>query len=272
MSSNGKAVAIIQSNYIPWKGYFDVIDRVDEFIFLDDVQYTTRDWRNRNRIKTRDGVKWLTIPVEHGSSRRTIAETVIGDDGWAERHWKSIVHAYAAAPHFASFKEPFEQLYLTPRESRLSAVNRRFVSTICTGLGIGTPLRQSSDYRASGTGSERILTLCQAAGATRYVSGPAARAYLDEGAFRSAGIDVAWMDYSGYLEYPQLHPPFEHEVSVLDLIFNTGPRRRVTSGGRRGARLRLCGRHRDPDGLRAGGLQVDSRRRRPVPRRERATG
>jgi hypothetical protein len=217
-------VAIIQSSYIPWKGYFDVIGLADEFILLDDVQYTRRDWRNRNRIKTAGGSRWLTIPVAHEGprARQRIADTRVSDSRWATRHWSALTHWYASAPHFRDYRDRFEALYLSSDETRLSEINRGFILAICDVLGIDTPIRRSTDYEAPGSRSERLVNLCRAAGATRYLSGPAARAYLDESLFAEAGIELCWMDYSGYPEYPQLYPPFDHAVTVLDLIFNTG--------------------------------------------------
>jgi hypothetical protein len=218
-----KAVAIVQSCYIPWKGYFDLINLVDEFILYDDRQYTRRDWRNRNRIKTPQGTQWLTIPVEvKGRYEQRIDETVISDAEWNVGHWKTLQHNYAAAPHFDDYAEPLSSLYAGMNEPHLSAVNRAFLDTICKLLGIETRLSWSTDYEAEGTKTDRLVSLCKAAGATAYLSGPNAKEYMDESLFDEASIELEYMDYSGYREYPQLHPPFEHEVTVLDLLFNTG--------------------------------------------------
>src|SRR5215204_4466106 len=112
-----KKVAIVQSNYIPWKGYFDLINLVDEFILFDDMQYTRRDWRNRNIIKTSAGPKWLTIPVAvKGNYFQSIQDTTISDPRWARKHWESIVHSYAKAKSFAMYRDVFEALYLTCEE------------------------------------------------------------------------------------------------------------------------------------------------------------
>jgi len=218
-----KTVAIVQSCYIPWKGYFDLINLVDEFILYDDRQYTRRDWRNRNRIKTPQGTQWLTIPVEvKGRYEQRIDETLISDPDWADRHWKTLQHNYSAAPHFDDYAEPLSSLYAGLDERRLSAVNRAFLDTICGLLGIRTSLSWSTDYAGQGTKTARLVSLCQASDATTYLSGPRAKEYMDESLFAAAGIELEYMDYSGYPEYPQLHPPFEHEVTVLDLLFNTG--------------------------------------------------
>jgi hypothetical protein len=218
-----KTVAILQSNYIPWKGYFDLMSSVDELILYDDVQYTRRDWRNRNRLKSPAGVRWLTIPVQvKGHYHQRIDETVVSDPTWAARHWSTLVGWYGRAPFFQRYRPVVEELYLQSDERRLSRINRRFLEVLRDLLGISTPLSWSSDYPASGRKSERLLAICQAAGAGRYVSGPAAHAYLDVHSFHAVGIDVGWMSYEGYPEYPQPYPPFDHHVSVLDLLFNVG--------------------------------------------------
>jgi hypothetical protein len=219
-----KSVAVVQSNYIPWKGYFDLINSVDEFILYDDRQYTRRDWRNRNRIKTAQGVTWLSIPVKvKGKYTQRIDETEIADPTWAEHHWRTLAHAYAAAPQFHEYEEALEALYRDCDEVLLSKINRRFLEAICGLLGIRTALSWSTDYSVTGAKTERIVQLCRATGATTYLSGPSARAYLDESLFDRAGIALEYMDYSGYSEYAQLYPPFEHTVSVLDVLVHTGP-------------------------------------------------
>jgi hypothetical protein len=223
-SGVGKKVAIVQSCYIPWKGYFDLINLVDEFILYDDRQYTRRDWRNRNRIKTPQGSQWLTIPVEvKGRYEQRIDETRISDPGWADQHWKTLRHNYASAPFFDDYRNRLESLYRSAGDPRLSAVNRLFLDELCGILGIRTSLSWSTDYEAVGAKTERLVSLCVAAGATTYLSGPSARDYMDETLFEDAGLALEYMDYSGYPEYSQLHPPFDHAVTVLDLILNTGP-------------------------------------------------
>ena len=221
---SGKRVAIIQSNYIPWKGYFDIINMVDEFILYDDRQYTKRDWRNRNLIKTAHGLRWLTIPVKvKGRFEQRIDETLIDDASWRDQHWRTIAQEYAGAPHFKEHRDAFGDLYAGATFERLSDVNRHFIEGACAILGITTRLAWSTDYEARGDRTERLVSLCQASGATEYLSGPAARSYIDEALFRDAGVALTYMDYAGYPEYPQLHGGFEHGVSILDLIFNAGP-------------------------------------------------
>jgi hypothetical protein len=223
-------LAIVQSNYIPWKGYFDLIAAVDEFILLDDVQYTSRDWRNRNLIKTPQGPRWLSVPVRHQRHSRILDVTVATDQGdWARKHLGAIEHAYAAAPLFRGQQAWLASTYAAAAEtSQLSAVNRIFIEAVCRRLGIATRLSWSADYLSLAAlddlgATQRLVALCRAAGASFYLSGPAAKSYLDVASFEAAGIEVAWMDYAEYREYPQLHGPFDHAVSVLDLLLMTGP-------------------------------------------------
>jgi hypothetical protein len=219
----GKKVAILQSNYIPWKGYFDLINMVEEFILFDDMQYTRRDWRNRNIIKTKDGPKWLTIPVEvKGKYFQKINETRIADPGWGKSHWGSISNNYSKARYFNDYKGIFENIYHAP-DPMLSVVNHTFIKAICRILGIKTKISWSMDYTMVEGKTERLVGLCKQAGATEYISGPAARDYIDPSLFSSSGIKLSFIDYSNYPEYTQLFPPFEHGVSVIDLIFNEGP-------------------------------------------------
>lgn len=218
-----KRVAILQSNYIPWKGYFDIIGSVDEFVLYDDMQYTKNDWRNRNKIKTQNGLQWLSIPVRQESLHQKINETKITDPKWNVNHWKSIAQSYAKAPCYKVYKDELESLYnAAARFEYISDINRHFIDAICSMLGIRTKIRDSREFVLAEGKSERLLALCQELGATTYLSGPAAKDYLDESIFVEAGIAVEWMDYSGYEEYHQLFPPFEHGVSVIDLILNEG--------------------------------------------------
>ncbi len=218
-----RKAAIVQSNYIPWKGYFDLIRQVDEFILYDDVQYTRRDWRNRNLIKAAHGLHWLTIPVDvKGKYYQPIRETQIADPGWAERHWKTIVHNYGRAAHFEDYRRQLEALYLGCSEPFLSLVNYRFLTALCGLLGIRTRISWSSDYRLVPGKTERLVDLCRQVGADEYVSGPSARCYIVPELFAEAGVRLTWMEYNGYPEYPQLHGPFEHGVSVMDLLLNCG--------------------------------------------------
>lgn len=218
-----KRVAIVQSNYIPWKGYFDMIASVDEFILYDDMQYTRRDWRNRNQIKTPQGLQWLTVPVVvKGKYHQIIRETAIDGHDWAESHWKALSLNYRRAPCFQEIAVWLEPLYREPLPADLSTLNRRLLSAVCSFLGIDTVIRNSWDYCLIDGKSERLADLCVQAGANVYVSGPAARGYLDHVAFTARDLTIEWFDYTGYPEYPQQWGAFSHGVTVLDLLFNCG--------------------------------------------------
>lgn len=223
---DAKTVAIVQSSYIPWKGYFDLMHRADELVLLDTVQFTRRDWRSRNRIKTAQGLVWLTIPVQvKGRYEQTVEQTRVAGGDWARKHWQTLRHSYARAACFAAYAEQVEDWYRRAADlESLSAINHLFLTGIAGVLGIETPLTWSRDYPDDPDPTGRLLAICRAAGATRYLSGPTAQGYLDERLFERAGVQVEYMDYGGYPVYPQLHGDFVHEVTVLDLLFHEGPR------------------------------------------------
>lgn len=219
-----KKVAILQSNYIPWKGYFDLIAAVDEFIIYDDVQYTRRDWRNRNKIKTSQGLQWLTVPVKvRDKYHQTIRDTEVNGTHWQIKHWKTLQTNYGRSAHFKSLGPKLEDLYTNSYYTYLSMLNRRLIEWVCQQLGISTNITDCSEYRLIEGKTHRLVYLCQQAGATEYISGPSAKAYLDQQVFFKAGIDINFIDYSGYPSYPQLWGDFHHEVTILDLLFNCGP-------------------------------------------------
>ena len=220
-----KAIAIIQSDYIPWKGYFDLIASADEFILYDDVQFTKNDWRNRNKIKTPQGIQWLTIPVKaEGGLHKQIKDTRVANNEWKTKHRNTIQMNYARAPHYRVYASWLDQLYSTAPEQYLSEINRHFLAAICRMLEIQTPLTWVMDYDVQETDRNlRLIELCKKTGANRYFSGPAARDYLDVELFSNNGIEVIFFDYSNYPEYPQLYPPFSHYVSIFDLLLNAGP-------------------------------------------------
>jgi hypothetical protein len=218
-----KKVAILQSNYIPWKGYFEMINMVDEFVLYDCVQYTKNDWRNRNQIKTPNGVAWLTIPCRFESMSQKINETKATDKLWASKHFKSISQNYSKAKHFQEYAPIFEKLYKeVADEELLSVINYKFILAINDILGIKTKISKCEDFNLIEGQTSRLVQICKDAKATLYLSGPSAKDYLDEKLFEDEDIKVEWMDYSGYTEYKQLYPPFVHGVSIIDLIFNEG--------------------------------------------------
>jgi hypothetical protein len=219
-----KRVAVMQSNYIPWKGYFDMIAAVDEFILFDEMQYTRRDWRNRNKIKTAQGLQWLTVPVRsRGKYTQTISETEINGSDWVEKHWKALELSYRRAPHWDSVAAWLRPLYFDVEYLWLSQMNQLFLQRCCDQLSIKTKISRSEEYELAEGKSERLADLCIQAGADEYVSGPAARSYIDEDIFVARNLKLRWFDYDCYPEYPQLWGAFEHGVTILDLFFNCGP-------------------------------------------------
>lgn len=218
-----KSVVILQSNYIPWKGYFDLIHDADLFIFYDDLQYTKSDWRNRNKIKASKGPEWISIPT--GSDlNRLICEVELKDTSWQKKHWKTLLHNYHNCPYFERYQDFFREFYLDRVWSNLSNLNQYLIQHIATEfLGIRTEFQDSRSFNLSGRKQDRLMELAVKAGAERYISGPAAKSYIEPERFEDAGIELVWKDYSGYPEYAQRFPPFEHGVSVLDLLFNAGP-------------------------------------------------
>lgn len=216
-----KKVAISQSNYIPWMGYFDLLGSVDTFVIYDEVQFTRRDWRNRNRIKTPQGPKWLTIPVESkGNYFSKISEIQVSDADWAEKHWRTLEHNYRKAPMFSEVEGWLKGAYETAHLESLSAINQHFLRIVMAKLDISTEVLLSSSFQLPDDRNERLLSICKYLGATDYVSGPAAKNYLVEDWFTSEGVKVNWFQYPTYAEYPQLWGDFEPNLSILDFLFN----------------------------------------------------
>lgn len=216
-------VAILQSCYIPWRGYFDIIGMSDVFVVYDDVQYSKNHWHNRNKIKTANGSHWLTIPVSLPNGLHTTIDKVEAR-AFAGKHWASISQAYARAPCFGQESQWVKDLLSEAgKHHLLSDVNVMLLSEISRKLGITTRFVPSSQLRIEGDQTGRLVDICKHLGARTYLSGPAAKAYLQTDHFSEAGIAVEWMDYAGYPEYPQQHGAFDPAVSIIDLILNTGP-------------------------------------------------
>lgn len=214
---------VLQSNYIPWKGYFDLIHDADLFIFYDDVQYTKNDWRNRNKIKTRNGASWITVPVGIDANR-LICDVTIKDPAWQRKHWNAICHEYSRAPYFTFYRPFFEEVYVGQQWNNLSIMNQTITRRIASELlGITTKFGDSREYQPEGTNLDRLLDLLRKVVTRQYISGPAAMSYIAPERFAQAGIELIWKDYSTYPEYQQAHPPFDHGVTILDLLFNVGP-------------------------------------------------
>jgi hypothetical protein len=223
MAAGERKVVVLQSNYLPWKGYFDLIRHADVFIFYDDVQFTKNDWRNRNKIKTPRGPEWISIPC--GTDlKRTIREVTIKDAAWQKDHWNRITLNYERAPYFDLYKPFFEDFYLNHTWTNLSDLNRHLIREISTDvLKLKTLFGDSSEYAPQGVKMARLIDLLKKAGATEYISGPSAKNYIVADEFLKENIKLTWIDYARYPEYRQQFPPFVHEVSIIDLLFNEGP-------------------------------------------------
>lgn len=217
-------VAIVQSCYLPWKGHFDLIHSVDVFIFLDDVQYTVRDWRSRNKIKRRDGkTAWLTVPVLGGRDQLISQARVDDSQPWRAKHVESLRHAYGKTPFGERYLPAVYEALEDATETSLSRINVRLTKLVAGFLGIGARFHRSDEFVSAGTKDDKLLDLVKAVGGTYYLSGPSARDYIQPEKFERAGVELAYMDYSGYPAYEQGSGDFEHAVTALDLLCWTGP-------------------------------------------------
>ncbi|HZM25353.1 MAG TPA: WbqC family protein [Anaerolineales bacterium] len=214
-------MGIIQSNFLPWRGYFDFIRESDLFIIHDDLQYTKGDWRNRNKIKTSRGVEWITVPVRYHHTRQLIEETSVDySSPWAQKMVNRIRETYGRAPYFELYFSELHDLLMKPAAS-ISDLNLRLIKWVCCHLEIDTPIKMSHEYHPQGAKTERLIGILQQVQATTYLSGPAAQTYLIPQLFEQAGIRLKYKQYN-YPEYEQLYPPFEAAVSVIDLLFMKG--------------------------------------------------
>ena len=224
-----RRVAICQPHYIPWIGYFEMIDRVDTFVFLDDVDFIKREWKNRNRIRKQalaTETKWLSVPIEHADQRETpITRARIAGTEWTRKHLDGFFQVYRDTEHFeASYT--LLRTGLEGEPATLAELNVALIADICRYLGIETELRRSSELDVGGQKTEKLLALCAAAGATHYLANNGSATYLEPERFEAAGIECRYQDY----EHPTYRQAsgatelaFLSHLSVLDLIANHGP-------------------------------------------------
>jgi hypothetical protein len=217
---------ILQPSYIPWRGYFHQIEMADLFVFLDDVQYDKRSWRNRNRIKAANGAIWLTVPVRsRGSITQAIPINQIRIDHsrpWARKHRAALHHGYSKAPFYGRYA-PLLDAYYARRDELLADFDIDLTVSLAGELGVSdTRFVRSSALEVGGAKTERLLAILKEVGAHHYITGPSARSYLDESMLHREGLTVEYMTYD-YPVYEQLHPPFDPNVSILDLLMMTGP-------------------------------------------------
>lgn len=214
-------VAIIQSSYLPWKGYFDIINDCDIFIFYDEVKYSKNGWRNRNRIKLQGEAKWLTVPVIYDCNT-TIAQVKIANNQWQRKHRSTIMHAYNKCAHYGESADLLDSIYRNKEWHSLSELNQETTKLICRRLGIKTEIKCSTAFTKHGGRSQRLIDIIKAVGGTEYISGPKAKSYINENDFKRNNISITWKDYTGYPTYQQSTGLFMHELSIIDLIINTG--------------------------------------------------
>jgi hypothetical protein len=218
-------IAICQPAYLPWLGYFELLDRVDTFILLDSVQFEKQSWQQRNRVKTPTGLQWLTVPVVfRGHFGQRILEVEIRDPEFARKHLRTVELNYRRAPFFDQYYPELAEILTERSMSSLRDLNQHLIEWFCRVLGIAARILRSSDLNAEGKRSELLVSICRLLGADFYVSPLGSAGYLleDMDLFTKAGIQVAFQHYE-HPEYRQLFPPFQSHASVLDLIFNEGP-------------------------------------------------
>lgn len=218
-----RKVAMLQPNYIPWKGVFDIIQRVDVFVFYDDVQYTTRDWRNRNKIKTPQGDQWLTVPVLQDREQLICEAQIDLTKNWQTKHYKAIESAYAKAPYYSDYRFLLEEIYLKQEWKKISELDIFSTQLIAKTLGLQPQWAIASELKKSGSkDGEKIIEICKELDCNQMLNGPSSKAFMDEKKFQDNHIQLSYMEYS-YPEYSQMYPPFSHQVTVLDVLFHCGP-------------------------------------------------
>jgi len=215
-------VTISQPRFLPWMGYMKRIAASELFIYLDNVQYSPRDWENRNKIKTNVGWVWLTVPVKARYGALIPEVTIDNSQSWQEKQWKTIQTCYSRAPFFKAYAQRFEIIYQQPWET-LTNLNLAITEMLCECLGIKGNFVMASDMNVEGRGSELLLSICEAVKATSYISGPLGREYLDTKAFDEAGIEIIYDDYQ-HPVYKQMYGDFQPYMAVIDLLFNYGPK------------------------------------------------
>jgi len=233
-------IAVLQPGYLPWLGFFDQEMSVDIFVLYDDVQYDRRGWRNRNRLKTPDGPKWLSVPViQKGKYDQLICDVLIDNDRpWRKKHLGTIETFYKKAPYFDTLYPQFEEI-LHQNHEHLSCLDIDIIKWMNLNAGIETPIKLSSELGVDGVKSERLLGICKSLNADEYYSGAAARHYLDIAAFSEAGVEVYYQEYV-HPTYPQLHGDFISHLSALDLMMVALPQMsKIIESGRKWVRAQV---------------------------------
>ncbi len=216
-----KIVVVNQPTYLPWIGYFAMMDMADAFVFLDDVQLSVQSWQQRNRIKTANGTQWLTVPIIRQPGQRICDVSINYNTDWQRKHWESIKQAYSKAPYFNDYAPYIQEMYRV-KWFLLSDYTMNFARNIALLLNVKIPsIYTSSAMFSVGSKTDRLISLLTNIGATEYVSGKAAQKYIEPEKFESSGIELTWFDYK-HPVYPQIRGEFAPYLSALDLLFNTG--------------------------------------------------
>jgi len=216
-----KAV-VLQSNYIPWKGYFDLINEADTFIFYDEVKYTKNDWRNRNKLLDKNDEFWLTIPISKLAVKQKISEVALPNNGWQIDHYNTIMATYHNAPEKINLQPLLKQIYIENSWHYLSELNQYIIKAIARYIGLKTKFIQSADYNLNGDKISRLISLIEQVGDTEYITGPAAKNYLkdSESLFYNRNIKLTYKEYGPYKTYPQNKYGFTNFVSIIDLLMS----------------------------------------------------
>jgi hypothetical protein len=218
-------VIITQSNYIPWKGFFTTMKKATHLVLYDDMQYTRRDWRNRNKIVTSLGSRWISIPiVNKGLYHQKINEAVVSENNWNVNHWSIIKQNYSKAPYFNQYGQIFSEIYNSELKNVhfLSRINRILLERCIKMLGIEIKILDSRQFRLHGDKTEKLVNICKDLDADEYFTGPAAKDYIEEDLFNNEDISVSYYDLAGFPEYKQLWDSFDHYVSIIDMFMNLG--------------------------------------------------
>ncbi len=211
---------ILQPTYLPWMGYFGMMDVADIFVFYDDVQFSVQSWQQRNKISTSQGWMWLTVPIIRQFGSRINDTRISNSTNWNKKHWESIRQNYSKAPFFEKYAPIFREVYENEWEG-LASLNITLIKKIAEILGLKTKFIVSSELNVEGVKTERLLNMLKKVGAGEYISGPGAKDYIEVDGFKENNIKLYWYEYQ-HPVYPQKRGEFIPYLSVIDLLFNTG--------------------------------------------------
>lgn len=217
---------ILQPHYLPYSGFFKLIDEADVFVFFDNVQFEARSWQIRNRIKNPEGFQWLTVPIVKSFGQLIKDVKINNSTDWQDRHWQAILHNYSKAPFFKDYRDFFQQVYTKKWES-LSELNIYIIEYLVKELGLKTKFIKASELGVSGKRSELLANICKKVNADKYYSNIGSKEYMDKqmNFFDDAGIKVSYMEYK-HPTYTQLFGEFIPYMSVIDVLFNHGKKAR----------------------------------------------